>query len=232
MKLNGNIIAHRGIFDNESIPENSIPAFKRAIDENIPIELDVQLTKDNVLVVFHDDNLYRMTGKNIDIQKVNYSDIKDIKLLNTDEVIPTFEEVLKLVDNKVLLNIEIKNNKRIKAVCTNLMNYLIPYWNFVLQSFNPFILRYIKNNYFSVEVGLLVKNDYSNFLSNLFFKSKFIIKYSKTDFLSISKKLLKNKKFKSFTKDYPTLLWTIKSDEEITKNPNYIYICNNLPFKK
>ena len=114
MKLNGNVIAHRGIFDNETVPENSIPAFKKAIKENIPIELDVQLTKDNVLVVFHDDNLSRMTGKDIDIQKVNYSEIKDVKLLNTNEVIPTFEEILKLVDNKVLLNIEIKSNRRIK----------------------------------------------------------------------------------------------------------------------
>ena len=232
MKLNGNVIAHRGIFDNESVPENSILAFKKALDENIPIELDVQLTKDNVLVVFHDDNLFRMTGKDIDIQKVNYDEIKNIKLLKTDEVIPTFEEVLKLVNNKVLLNIEIKSNRRIKDVCSILMGYLVNYWNYVLQSFNPFILRYIKNNYFSVEVGLLVKNEYPGFISDLFYKSKFVVKYSKTDFLSISKKLLKNKKFKSLVKTYPTLLWTIKSDEEIEKNPNFIYICNNLPFKK
>ena len=232
MKLNGNVIAHRGIFDNETVPENSIPAFKKAIKENIPIELDVQLTKDNVLVVFHDDNLSRMTGKDIDIQKVNYSEIKDVKLLNTNEVIPTFEEILKLVDNKVLLNIEIKSNRRIKDVCTILMNHLHLYWNYVLQSFNPFILRYIKNHYFSVEVGLLVKNKYTGPISNLFYKSKFIVKYSKTDFLSISKKLLKNEKIRNLTKSYPTLLWTIKSDEEIQKNPNFIYICNNLPFKK
>jgi glycerophosphoryl diester phosphodiesterase len=232
MKLNGKIIAHRGIFDNELVPENSIPAFKKAIKENIPIELDVQLTKDNVLVVFHDDNLYRMTGKDINIQKVKYDEIKNIKLLNTNEVIPTFEEVLKLVDNKVLLNIEIKSNRRIKDVCTILMEHLHYYWNFVLQSFNPFMLRYIKNNYFSIEVGLLVKNEYPGFISDLFYKSKFIIKYSKTDFLSISKKLLKNKKFSKLTKFYPTLLWTIKKDEEVNYNDEFIYICNNLPFKK
>ena len=234
MKLNGDIsiFAHRGIFDNETIPENSIPAFKKALDENIPIELDVQLTKDNVLVVFHDDNLYRMTGKDIDIQKATYDEIKDIKLLKTEETIPKFEDVLKLINNKVLLNVEIKDNRRKKTLCTILMSYLLNYYNFVIQSFNPFIIRYIKNNYFSIEAGLLIKNKYSNFITDHFYKSNFIIKHSKTDFLSISKKLLKKEKFTNLTKSYPTLIWTIKSSDEIDNNKNLIYICNNLPFKK
>ena len=233
MKINtSNIIAHRGIFDNEKVPENSIPAFKKAMDLNIPIEFDIQLTKDNVLVVFHDDNLYRMTGKDIDIQKVNYSEIKDIKLLNTNEVIPTFVDVMKMINNKVLVNIEIKNNKRIKDVCTTAMNILCGYHNYVIQSFSPLIIRYIKNNYFSIETGLLIKNNYPNFIADKFFKSKFIINYSKTDFLSISKKLLKTKKFTKLSKKYPTLIWTIKDDKEIDDDSNLIYICNNLPFDK
>lgn len=232
MKINAsNIIAHRGIFDNEKVPENSIPAFKKAMDLNIPIELDIQLTKDNVLVVFHDDNLYRMTGKDIDIQKANYNDIKDIKLLNTNEVIPTFIDVMKMINNKVLVNIEIKSNKRIKDVCTTAMNILCGYHNYVIQSFNPLIIRYIKNNYFSIETGLLIKNSYPSFIADKFFKSKFIINYSKTDFLSISKKLLKTKKFTELSKKYPTLIWTIKDDKEIDDDSNLIYICN-LPFDK
>ena len=56
------IIAHRGIHDNEKIPENSLKAFKLTMDKNIPIELDIHLTKDNEFIVFHDDNLKRMTG--------------------------------------------------------------------------------------------------------------------------------------------------------------------------
>ena len=57
-----NKIAHRGMFDNKKIPENSIKAFKKALKYNYSIELDVQLTKDNILVVFHDENLKRMTN--------------------------------------------------------------------------------------------------------------------------------------------------------------------------
>ena len=54
------LIAHRGIFDNQVIPENSLAAFRKARDYHFPIELDVSLTKDGVLVVFHDKNLQRM----------------------------------------------------------------------------------------------------------------------------------------------------------------------------
>ena len=75
MEINSKIIAHRGIFDNIKIPENSIKAFQKAIDKNIPIELDVQLTKDNVLVVFHDYTLDRMTSQKGILQKKTYEEI-------------------------------------------------------------------------------------------------------------------------------------------------------------
>ena len=79
------IIAHRGVFDNKSVPENSMLSFKNAIKYNYPIELDVQLTKDNKLVVFHDDNLLRMTGYDKLLQEANYSEISNLKLLNINE---------------------------------------------------------------------------------------------------------------------------------------------------
>ena len=62
-------IAHRGIYNNLNIPENSMKSFKRAINSNVSIELDIHLTKDNKLVVFHDDNLIRMTGTYKKIRK-------------------------------------------------------------------------------------------------------------------------------------------------------------------
>ena len=54
------LLLHRGIYNNLNIPENSMKSFKRAINSNVSIELDIHLTKDNKLVVFHDDNLIRM----------------------------------------------------------------------------------------------------------------------------------------------------------------------------
>ena len=90
-------IAHRGLHD-EKIPENSMKAFSKAIKNNYVIELDIHLLKDNNVVVFHDDNLKRMTNKNINIKDMTYEEIKKINLKQTDEKIPLLKDVLKLVD--------------------------------------------------------------------------------------------------------------------------------------
>ena len=76
-------IAHRGLHNKElNIPENSISAFKEAIAKGLPIELDVHLLKDGKLVVFHDDNLNRMTGLNKKIKDCNYDEISAWKSSN------------------------------------------------------------------------------------------------------------------------------------------------------
>ena len=222
MKIPNNKIAHRGMFDNIKIPENSIASFKKALKYNYSIELDIQLTKDNILVVFHDSNLKRMTGIDKVIEDTNYEEIKELKLLNTNEHIPTLDEVLKLINNKVLLDIEIKKTKKIKEITNVLKNKLSNYSNFVLKSFDPRIVRNLKKN-INAEVGYLI--DYKN----KFLYSNLIIKYSKADFLSISKKLLKTKKFQKLKKKYQLLIWTIKDKNEI-KDENIIYICNKLPY--
>ena len=107
------IMAHRGY--SSAAPENTIPAFQKAIDEEITAaELDVQMTKDGQIVVLHDSNLKRTTGVNKNIWEVTWDEIKDLdngsffskKYAGT--TIPTLDEVLKLCNNKLFLNIEIK----------------------------------------------------------------------------------------------------------------------------
>ena len=71
-----------------------IQSFEKAIEHNYAIELDVQLTKDNELVVFHDDNLERLTGDTRDVKDVEYKELKSLKLENTQETIPTLKEVI------------------------------------------------------------------------------------------------------------------------------------------
>ena len=73
-----NYIAHRGLH-NEIVPENSMLAFKKAIEKNIAIELDLQITKDNKVIVFHDRNLKRMTGIDKLVDECLYEELKDIK---------------------------------------------------------------------------------------------------------------------------------------------------------
>ena len=231
MKINGNIIAHRGVYNNKNIPENSLKAFQKAIDLNYPIELDVQLTKDNILVVFHDESLERMTNNKEYIRDINYTDLKKVHLLDTKETIPRFKDVLNLINEQVLLDIEVKNTKIIKKTCEILIEELKGYKNFIIKSFNPKIVRYLKKNYTNLEVGVLITNKSNNKFYDILLTSKISLMYCKPDFIAIATKLLNKKKFKKLSKKIPTLIWTIEDKNEILDN-ELIYICNNLPFNK
>ncbi len=231
MKVKSKIIAHRGIFDNEKIPENSIKAFQVALSKNIPIELDVQLTKDNILVVFHDDTLERMTNEEGSIKDKTYQELQELSLLNTKEKIPTLKEVLQLIQGKVFMDIEVKSTKRIQKICDILLEELDDYSNYVVKSFHPTIIRKIKKKRKDIEVGLLIPKKYEcNILFNFFLKSKLLLWYSKADFIAIHKSLLNKKKYKKLADKYPIMVWTIKNKKDVDYNSNFIYICNNLPF--
>ncbi|MBM6859641.1 glycerophosphodiester phosphodiesterase [Clostridium saudiense] len=140
--------AHRGLHsDDGMIPENSLEAFKKAIENNYGIELDVSFTKDKKTVVFHDDNLLRMTGLNKKISDCTLEELQSLYLDNTDYKIPTFNEVLNLVDGKVPLIIEIKSNRDRDGLCNAIKNELVDYnGKFCIESFDPLIMSRIKKN--------------------------------------------------------------------------------------
>lgn len=227
------IIAHRGVHNNKDIPENSILAFKKALKKKYPIEFDIQLTKDNKLIIFHDNNLKRMTGINKEIQELTYNEVKDIYLLNTKEKIPTFKEVLNLVSGKVLLDIELKNTKRkekiVELVLEELKNYK---GKVILKSFNPLIIKLIKKKTNKYKLGILISKTYDNPFIDFLFKVNIPIKLVKPDFIAINKKLLSEKYYKKMKDKYFIFIWTIKSEDEISKYKmkylNLSYICNNL----
>ena len=105
-------IAHRGLYNRLDTPENSMKSFENAILKGYAIELDVNMTNDGHLVVFHDESLKRMTGIKNNITALDLNEIKKLKLLGTNNLIPTFEDVLMLVKGKVPLMIELKRNER------------------------------------------------------------------------------------------------------------------------
>ena len=216
--FNNLVIAHRGVHDNKSTPENSIKAFYKAVIKEYPIELDIQLTKDNEIVVFHDKNLKRMTGLDKDVEDLTLDEIKKLKLLDTNEHIPTLDEVLKLVNGKVLIDIEIKPTERYKEICALLNEKLKDYKGDILvKSFDYRIPRWFKKNNPNIKRGLLL-SDTNHCVIRLLL--------CKPDFLAISKKCNLN----SFIKKYPILLWTIKDPKEFNKYKNTTtnFICNNL----
>ena len=121
--------AYRGYYNNKDIPENSIPAFKRAIDNKKGVFTNLILTQDNVPVLIARDNVTKMLGKSIDIESLNYDELSDFKLLNTGCNIPTLSELFELVAGKVPIYIRIERYKKhcastiLDSVCALLDNY-------------------------------------------------------------------------------------------------------------
>ena len=104
-------IAHRGIFNNEDVIENTKEAFILAMDNDYPVEFDVQMLKDGTLVVFHDSNIKRLTNVKKRVNRLTLKDIDYIKLKDTNSKIPLFDDILKIVDGKVLVDVELKESK-------------------------------------------------------------------------------------------------------------------------
>lgn len=149
-------VAHRGLFDNVSIPENSLPAFQRAVENGFPIELDVQLTTDDKLVVFHDASLKRMCGDPRKVYEVSSDALCELTLLNTQEKIPLFEEVLALIGGRVPLVMEIKSDGRYERTAALAYEMLKSYQGAVcLESFHPMVLAWYKKNAPEIPRGIL-----------------------------------------------------------------------------
>lgn len=139
--------AHRGLHDKaKGIPENSLLAFKRATVQGYGIELDVQKTKDDILVVFHDDTLDRLCGVGGKIKDYTYEQLKNFKLFSSSETIPTFEQVLKVVDGKVPLIVEIKTaGTQGSVLAQQVYDVLSTYrGTYCVESFDPRIVRWYK----------------------------------------------------------------------------------------
>lgn len=145
------LIAHRGIFNGE-IKENSKEAFLQAIERKYNIETDVTLTKDEHLIVFHDNSLKRLYNVNSYVKELTLSEIKEI---SNGEILE-FSELLDLIDSKVGLLIEIKNHYKPTTTCKKLVESLKDYsGKYVVQSFDPSIVRYFKKNYPMIPRGQL-----------------------------------------------------------------------------
>ena len=95
------IIAHRGCWD-KTHPENSLLAFQQCVENSVPIELDVQLSLDEEVVVFHDKNTLSMTGVSLEVEKTTFQELRKLKLSSSPAKIPTLKEVLDLVKGKIL----------------------------------------------------------------------------------------------------------------------------------
>ena len=208
--LTSKLIAHRGLH-NKDIIENTITSFVKAMDNNFIIEFDIHMLKDKNIVVYHDYNLDRLTGINKVIETFDYLELSKIKIKNK-YMIPTLNQVLKVINGRVPILVEIKdlsdNKDFYELVATTLDNYN---GEFAIQSMNPKIMDWFYKNRPNYIIGLIVFNE----LNYKIFK-KYI---RKIDFISVYKKQLPFKSKKVI------IGWTIKNKKEYEK---YKPLCDNL----
>lgn len=226
--LKGVHYAHRGLHDNKSdAPENSMKAFKKAVDAGYGIEFDVQLSKDKIPVVFHDATLNRMCGVDGNVWDYTLEELQQMKLADSEETIPTFTDVLELVDGKVPLIIEYKLDVPSTEVCEIADPILKEYHGiYCIESFHPFAVQWYRKNRpevirgqlsqdFSKEEkykGKLVYWALGNLLTNVLARPDFIA-YNHRDAGMFSRKVC------SLMGALP-VAYTIKSQEEYEKAKN------------
>ena len=142
----GRNFAHRGLHsEDQSVPENSLKAFALAAEAGYGMELDVQLSKDGQVVVFHDDTLDRVCGVAARVDELDYDELKALPLFGTDERIPLFSEVLALIAGRTPLIVELKNGPRNDELCEKTYELLRRYPGaYCIESFNPLIVAWFR----------------------------------------------------------------------------------------
>lgn len=201
-------VAHRGLW-NEKVSENSLEAFRLAIKNNVAIELDIHLTKDNDLVVIHDEKLERLTGKEGIVEDLTTKELQENYKLLDGQTIPRFEEVLELVNEQVPILVELKvfrkNYKPLAAKAEEVLSkYAKDKKNFVLISFDPRSLWPFKNKGY-IRLLLVAKSDEYTF--TLFRRT--------VEGVDVEKVLFEEKRVRRFAKKHFTNCWTIQSKEDI-----------------
>lgn len=217
-------IAHRGLFDNESeAPENSIPAFQRAVQQGYGIELDVQLTTDNRLVVFHDETLQRICGFDKKLTECSYDELKHYRLAKSDENIPLFDEVLKVIDGKVPLIVEVKSEGDWKKTTQLMAERMDSYQGcYCMESFHPFAVKWFKDYRPEIIRGQLSTNYFKDQINRKWYE-KFLLSnlmlnfLTKPDFIAYNHLWKKDFSYTLCRKLFKpeNVAWTIKNQKEL-----------------
>ena len=222
-------IAHRGLHNAETgVIENSRSAFQAAIDKGFAIECDIQLTRDGVPVVFHDDDMGRLLGLAGDIRDASSDQVLKAPLLGSTagDCPMSFGQLLEQVAGRVLLQVELKTQRRDKTrqlaatAAENVASYRGP---LVFESFDPRLLKALRVAGFKGEVGIITERyegdgpDYAGLSSFDRFSLRHVLHWPVTqfDFLSVDKAALGLplvRLFRALGK--PVTSWTIRSESE------------------
>lgn len=213
--------AHRGLHD-ATRAENSMSAFRAAKEHGFGIELDVRLSKDGELVVFHDDDLKRMTGVDGKVNEYTKDELAKMSLLGTEDGVPTLREVLELIDGAVPLLIEIKSKNGKEGTAEKLVEVIKDYkGEFIVESFNPLSLRVIKKARPDVLRGILsmeyTKDERYKGKTIFTLSEKLLLNFlMRPNFVAYEKNGYAVKNVRLIRRSFgtPLIAWTIKSLEE------------------
>ena len=223
--LVGTNFAHRGIHNKKcGRPENSLSAIQMAVDLHYGIEIDVQLTKDNKVVVFHDFDLKRVCGIDKKVCDLTYEELTKYHLLDTKEQIPLLSQVLEIVDGSVPLLVEFKCKNIKDQIAPRADDLLAEYKGvYYIQSFHPIVLWWYRKNKPNIIRGQLAEHHgWKNLLYNfVLFLHKHLIfnAVSRPDYISYNFEHQKEVSLnicKYFFRR-PIAAWTVRSKKELQK---------------
>ncbi len=152
--------AHRGLHQKPAIPENSMAAFRLAVEGGFGAELDVHLMKDGSLAVIHDSSLKRTAGADVFIEDLTREELGKYALEESTERIPLLEEVLDLFRGRTPLIIELKAEGGNHAALSEAVAKVLDGYqgDYCIESFDPRVVKWFRENRPQVCRGQLSQN--------------------------------------------------------------------------
>ena len=222
-ELQGWSYAHRGLH-SKGVPENSMAAFKAALDHGYGIELDVHLLKDGSLAVFHDGSLLRMTGQEGRPEDLTAADLASFRLGGTEETIPLFSQVLEQAKGRAPLIVELKSTTGNFAALTEAAVKMLEGYEgvYCIESFDPRCIGWLKKHRRSLIRGQLAENFFRSG-GNMSFVLKLLMSWQLTHFLTkpdfVAFKYRDRKNLGTFLSrklwGAQGVSWTLKTQEEL-----------------
>ncbi len=221
MSKYGKQFAHRGLWNAKS-PENSLAAFQKAVNAGFGIEFDIHKTRDGRVVVFHDDTLTRMCGTDGKVEDMTLAELQELRLLDTDQHIPTLEEMLALVDGRVPLLVELKGEAVDTSLCPLADAILSRYQgDYMIESFNPILVRWYRKNRPDVVRGQLFCNlNHGKKVKKLIYTLiTFLLTnvLARPHFLARGQDSARNVSFliSKYLFRAPSFVWTVRAQEQV-----------------
>jgi glycerophosphoryl diester phosphodiesterase len=219
-------IAHRGLHNGNGRIENTLGAFEAAIERNFAVEVDVMLSSDETVIVFHDYQLERLTEGSGDVHLHTYAELKQLPIRRSNERIPTFAEFLEVVAGRVPIVVELKSPwPRKTPIARNVANLLEGYKGQVaVMSFDPRLLMQMRRLAGHYPRGMVAdhfdRDDWpdvptmqrfgSRHLLGTPFVSPSFVAYNVLSLPAPAPSVLRS------VFNMPTLAWTVRSREEKT----------------